>query len=67
MLSEVGIIHVMQGMWLFSHFVFADSHGNCSISVSENRWTDCELGTLWLEKDFEPVMISVVGNSLAPI
>ncbi|KAF5318213.1 hypothetical protein D9758_018544 [Tetrapyrgos nigripes] len=27
---------------------------NASISISPNGWTDQELGSLWLEKDFEP-------------
>ncbi|KIM39178.1 hypothetical protein M413DRAFT_75369, partial [Hebeloma cylindrosporum] len=26
-----------------------------SISISENSWTDRELGSLWLEKDFHPM------------
>ncbi|KAF5344472.1 hypothetical protein D9758_014145 [Tetrapyrgos nigripes] len=27
---------------------------NASISISPNGWTDQELGSMWLEKDFEP-------------
>ncbi|THV04536.1 DDE-domain-containing protein, partial [Dendrothele bispora CBS 962.96] len=31
-----------------------DNPSNASISLSPNGWTDQELGSMWLEKDFEP-------------
>ncbi|KAJ3875282.1 hypothetical protein F5051DRAFT_430669 [Lentinula edodes] len=36
---------------------------DASILTSPNGWTDQELGSLWLEKDFEPVTAAHLQNS----
>jgi hypothetical protein len=38
----------------YSSYVFYPAHLLPSISISPNGWTDQELGSLWLEKDFAP-------------
>ncbi|CAK5283406.1 unnamed protein product [Mycena citricolor] len=40
----------------------ANNPCNASISLSPNGWTDQELGTLWLKKDFDPQSAARLDN-----